>query len=128
MLIWMTIDPLWSRVQVRQAYWPSIQNVNTPIARVCVRVPNFSLKIRNQHFQFISSKIKFSMYFLLTQLDIHKKRNEKKMLVKIFIFHHLIAKYAKNKQKTMHIFYFTTAIFWAITFGNPSIDDEMSLI
>ena len=35
----------------------SIQNVNKPIARVWVRLPNFSLKIKNQHFQFISSKI-----------------------------------------------------------------------
>ena len=43
------------------------QNVNTPIAKVWVRVPNFSFKIKNQHFQFISSKkIKFSIYFLIS--------------------------------------------------------------
>ena len=61
-----SIDPLWSRVQVRQAYWLSIQNVNTPIARVWVRIPNFSLKakitifdlfLQKSNFRWISSSV-----------------------------------------------------------------------
>ena len=66
--------------------------------------------------------------------------------VVLFIFHHFIAiflkqikklKFATTKNDTYSpymdfvislIFYFTTASFWAITFGNPSINDEMALI
>ena len=83
-------------------------------------------------------------YCLASWQNLIYTKQIKNIFVKILIFHHFVAIFLKkiknlNLQKIdtyspymnfviCIIFYFTTAFFWAITFGNPSINDGMVLI
>ena len=87
-------DPLWSRVQIRQAYRLSIQNVNTPNARAWVRVLNFSLKSKINIFNLSLQKSNFQWISLSV---VNQSRNDLISVV-IIIYKQLMESIMENEN------------------------------